>query len=151
MLESEFLSGYSGARTFLARPVQTGGACRRADHRQDRPAQGIQGEFDNYERFVKDRLPPVTARIQHPPVTVAGSERAALQYTFIAEPGRRPLSLRQALLDDPNPGLLLRLFDTFGPHWWMQRQPYTFRWGRNMTACSRRTWCWSPGRAARAA
>jgi hypothetical protein len=30
-------------------------------------------------------------------------------------------------LDDPNPRLLIRLFDTFGPNWWMQRTPWTFR------------------------
>ncbi len=130
VLEGEFLSGYSGARTFLARPVQSGGASDALTIVKIGPRKGIQDEFDNYERFVKDRLPPVTARIQHPPLAVAGSERAALQYTCINEPGRRPLSLRQALLNDPNPGLLLRLFETFGPHWWMQRQPYAFRWGQ---------------------
>ncbi|MBN1370341.1 MAG: phosphotransferase [Anaerolineaceae bacterium] len=130
VLEGEFLSGYSGARTFLARPVQSGGASDALTIVKIGPRKGIQDEFDNYERFVKDRLPPVTARIQHPPLAVAGSERAALQYTCINEPGRRPLSLRQALLDEPNPSLLLRLFETFGPHWWMQRQPYAFRWGQ---------------------
>jgi hypothetical protein len=50
-----------------------------------------------------------------------------LQYTFICEPGHPPLSLRQALIKKPDPGTLYRLFDTFGPNWWMQRQPYTFR------------------------
>lgn len=130
-IENEFLSGYSGARTFLVRPV-------RGDGRSDAPTivklgprQAIQQEFDNYENFVKDRLPPVTARIQRAPVVVANSRksRAAVQYTFIAEPGRPPASLRQALLANPDPALLLRLFETFGPNWWMQRSPYIFRAG----------------------
>jgi hypothetical protein len=30
-------------------------------------------------------------------------------------------------LAQPNPALLTKLFDTFGPNWWMQRKPYTFR------------------------
>lgn len=127
-LEGEFLSGYSGARTFLALPVHPDG---RADAYTivkigSRPS--IQREAEAYERFVKDRLPPVTARIQQAPVTLPGSSRAAVRYTFIAEPGRLPTSLRLALLANPDPALLWRLFETFGPNWWMQRRAYTFRW-----------------------
>lgn len=127
VLLNEFLSGYSGARTFLALPVHP-------DERRDAltivkigQRSAIQKEYENYEVYVKDRLPPITARIQHTPVTVVGSEQAALQYTFIAEPGRPPVSLRQSLLDAPDPDLLLRLFETFGPNWWMQRRACTFR------------------------
>jgi len=133
-IESEFLSGYSGARTFLIRPI-------RPDDCADAPTivklgsqESIRQEFENYEAFVKDRLPPMTARIQRAPVTLvqarrSSAPRAAVQYTFIAEPGRPPVSLRQALLQNPDPALLLRLFETFGPSWWMQRRPYTFRMG----------------------
>ena len=130
VLENEFLSGYSGARTFLAQPIHPDG---RADaHTIIKIGQrhAIQKEFENYETFVKDTLPPITARIQHVPVSLRGSDRAALQYTFIAEPGRVPTSLRLALLENPNPALLIKLFETFGPNWWMQRSPHTFRLGR---------------------
>jgi hypothetical protein len=127
VLESEFRSGYSGARALLVRPLWADGqADAPAIAKLGHPAQ-VLAEHQNYEQFVKDRLPPVTARIQHPPLRLRGSSLAALQYTFIAEPGRLPLSLRQALLQIPDPAPLRRLFDTFGPSWWMQRQPYTFR------------------------
>ncbi len=123
----EFRSGYSGARTFLLQPV-------RADQRSDAytiaklgERASIRREFDNYETFVKDTLPPVTARIQHAPVTLRGSRLAALRYTFIGSPGETPMSLRQALLADPDPAPLRQLFEVFGPHWWRQRRPYTFR------------------------
>lgn len=132
-LEAEFRSGYSGARTFLILPV-------RADGRSDAytiaklgDAAAIRREYENYGNFVKDTLPPITARIQEPPVTVsasalpAGRECAALRYTFIGEPGKKPVSLRSALLENPDPELLQRLFATFGPGWWMQRRPHTFR------------------------
>ncbi len=56
-----------------------------------------------------------------------GGKNAVLQYTFIGEPGTKPVSLRQALLDAPDPKLLTRLFEMFGPNWWMQRKPWTFR------------------------
>jgi hypothetical protein len=128
-LEAEFRSGYSGARTFLVQPV-------RADGRSDAytiaklgDAGAIRREYGNYETFVKDTLPPITARIQEAPVAAPSSARpaAALRYTFIGEPGKKPVSLRDALLENPDPELLERLFATFGPGWWMQRRPYAFR------------------------
>jgi hypothetical protein len=135
VIEREFLSGYSGARTMLVRPIRADGCADAATIVKLGPHEAIRQEWANFEAFVQHRLPPVTARIQRPPVALPAArrtagQRAALQYTFIAEPGRLPLSLRQALLAEPDPGLLLRLFDTFGPHWWMQRRPYTFRLGQ---------------------
>ncbi|HKJ28465.1 MAG TPA: phosphotransferase, partial [Anaerolineales bacterium] len=82
---------------------------------------------ENYQRYVKNSLPPTTARIQHRPVTVRNSPLAALRYTFIGMPGEMPLSLRLALLEDPDPAWYARLADAYGPNWWMQRSPYTFR------------------------
>ena len=127
-LEDEFLSGYSGARTFLALPVHPDGRADAYTIVKIGSRVSIQREAEAYEHYVKDRLPPVTARIQHAPVTLPGSTRAAVRYTFIAEPGRLPTSLRLALLADQDPGLLWRLFETFGPNWWMQRRAYSFRW-----------------------
>ena len=127
ILEDEFLSGYSGARTFLARPVLAGGKNEARTIVKIGSRSSIRQEFNNYEAFVKDRLPPITARIQRAPVSTAGNRKAALQYTFLAEPGKPPVSLRKALLQSPDPALINRLFDTFGPHWWLQRTPYTFR------------------------
>ncbi len=127
IIQQEFLSGYSGARTFMLIPV-------RADGRSDAPTiaklgrkTNIEQEYANYDAFVKRTLPPVTARIQAPPVMLKRGEKAALQYTFIGEPGTKPVSLRQTLLEDADPRLLTRLFETFGPNWWMQRTPWTFR------------------------
>ena len=127
IIQQEFLSGYSGARTFMLIPIW-------ADGRSDAPTiaklgrkADIEQEYANYEAFVKRTLPPVTARIQAPPVVMKGGSIAALQYTFIGEPGTKPRSLRQTLLDDPDPRLLSRIFETFGPNWWMQRTPWTFR------------------------
>ncbi len=135
MIEDEFLSGYSGARTFLVRPIRPGGEADAQTIVKLGHQAAIQQEFENYENFVKDRLPPITARIQRPPVTLKAratgkptiAQRAAMQYTFIAEPGRSPVSLRRSLLDHVNPAEILRLFETFGPSWWMQRRPATFR------------------------
>jgi hypothetical protein len=127
VLQSEFLSGYSGARTFLALPLRPDGRADAHTIVKIGPLASIQREFDNYESYVKDSLPPVTARIQHAPVRTRGGKQAALQYTFIGEAARQPVSLRQALLREPDPALLFKLFETFGPNWWLQRTPYVFR------------------------
>ena len=126
-LAGEFLSGYSGASTYLALPITASGQSDAATIVKIGPRQSIQQEYANYQNFVKDRLPPITARIQHAPVVLRGGDLAAMQYTFIAEPGRGPMSLRQVLLDNPQPALIHAIYETFGPSWWMQREVYTFR------------------------
>ncbi len=131
VVQSEFRSGYSGARTLLALPVREDGRNDAYTIAKIGDRQAIQQEFDNYERYVKDTLPPVTARIQELPVTVSAAanpqDKAVLRYTFIGEPGKMPTSLRESLLREADPALLTKLFDTFGPNWWMQRKPHTFR------------------------
>jgi hypothetical protein len=126
VLESEFRSGYSGARALLALPVQVDGRADAHTIIKLGARRAIEREHANYERFVKDTLPPMTARIQE---SIANPHwpLGALRYTFISEPGQRPISLREALQRDPDPALLTKLFDTFGPNWWMQRKPFTFR------------------------
>jgi hypothetical protein len=122
VLESEFLR-YQGAR-FLLQPIRPDGAPM-LYHRQSRRARGVRrGELRSP---VKDTLPPMTRASSAG--DGRGSDKAALQYTFIGAPGQTPLSLRQAWLQNPDPALLNKLFDTFGPNWWMQRKPYTFRLG----------------------
>lgn len=130
VLEAEFRSGYSGARTLLAQPIHADGRADAHTIAKIGDRDSIQREYDNYERYVKDTLPPITARIQENPITLPTPRRlsrAALRYTFIGERGQMPASLRETLLTNPDPAWLEKLFDTFGPNWWMQRKPYTFR------------------------
>jgi hypothetical protein len=144
-IEVEFRSGYSGARTLLALPIHANGRSDAYTIAKIGERRSIENEYENYKQYVENTLPPVTARIQDRPVVVDGRskapgtsdtsgrlkvrlvELAALRYTFIGEPGQRPISLRQSLLQNPEPELLEKLFRTFGPNWWMQRQPYAFR------------------------
>lgn len=136
-VEGEFRSGYSGARTFLVMPIRADGRADAYTIAKLGARQAIEREYQNYVTYVEHTLPPVTARIQGRPVAVQErgalrganglSPLAALRYTFIGAPGQQPRSLRQALLDGGGPLLLEKLFRTFGPNWWMQRRPYTFR------------------------
>ncbi len=125
IVEREFRSGYSGARALLALPVKADGRADAHTIVKIGPAADIAREHANYERFVKNTLPPMTARMQDTPLQF--NSRAALRYTFIAEAGQRPVSLRQTLRQSPDPALLWRLFETFAPNWWSQTRPMTFR------------------------
>ncbi|HRA00500.1 MAG TPA: phosphotransferase [Thermoflexales bacterium] len=128
MLESEFRSGYSGARTFLALPIRADGRADAYAIAKIGPRKAIEREYANYEEFVKNTLPPVTARIQDTPVTARENPRdAALRYSFVGMPDAQPISLRRALLDTGDPAYVHKLFNTFGPNWWMQRKPWAFR------------------------
>jgi hypothetical protein len=127
MLTGDFMSGYSGARTYMALPIRENGQADAATIVKIGQRSAIEKEVSNYEKYVKNRLPPITARIQQDPVSLPSGDLAAVQYTFISKTGDLPISLRQALLKDPNPDHLERLYDTFGPGWWMQREAYSFR------------------------
>ncbi len=136
VIAAEFRSGYSGARTLLAQPIRPDGRADAFTIAKLGERGAIEREFENYETFVKDTLPPITARIQARPVALraprsngssASRESAALRYTFIGEAGQSPASLGATLAADPDPALLEKLFATFGPNWWLQRRPFTFR------------------------
>jgi hypothetical protein len=127
VLEREFRSGYSGARALLVVPILADG--RKDAHTIVKISSrgAISQEYQNYRHFVADSLPPITARIQRAPIASPKADLAALQYTFVGHAGSVPQSLRQRLLQQPDPALIDKLFDSFGANWWMQRTPYTFR------------------------
>jgi hypothetical protein len=86
-------------------------------------------EFDSYQTFVADKLPPITARIQHPPA-VQGL-RGSLRYTFVGGLGDgSPLqNLRAYAHVRPAADvaeLIETLFDTFGQWWWKAHHPRHF-------------------------
>lgn len=127
IINAEFQSGYSGARTWLAQPIHADGRHDAQTIIKIGSVKTIVQEYENYQHFVKDTLPPITARIQQPPVKTRQGNLAALRYTFIGQSGQPPVSLRQALLADPAPQYFQRLFESFGANWWLQRSPATFR------------------------
>lgn len=127
LIEREFLSGYSGARTLLILPIHL-------DSRRDAEMivkiglkESIQREYQNYLDYVKQTLPPMTARIQKTPVTTKNGLYAALMYTFVAEPGKPPKSLGRYLEEKNTPNVINQVFDNFGPNWWYQNSPYIYR------------------------
>jgi hypothetical protein len=133
-VETRYSSGYSGARTLLVQPSRHDGRTDAFAIVKIGSAREIQGEYSNYETFVRHTLPPVTSRVQGPPVRVDGEQDAALEYTFVGMPGVTPTSLKTFVLDrkalESRELIEKGLFATFGTGWWMQRVPYSFRMGK---------------------
>ncbi len=100
LIEREFLSGYSGARTLLILPVHLDGRRDAETIVKIGTKESILREYQNYLTYVKQTLPPMTARIQQPPISVKNALFAAIMYTFVAEPGKPPKSLGQYLKEN---------------------------------------------------
>jgi beta-N-acetylhexosaminidase len=136
-IDAEFRSGYSGAHTLLVLPIKPDSRADAYAIAKLAPQWLIRQELANYETFVKDTLPPVTARIEDVPALSAerGDALGALRYTFVGQIGpARTQSLREfACTHSPDQVATVlehKLFEVFGRNWWMQRRPYSFRLGQ---------------------
>jgi hypothetical protein len=125
-IHREFLPGSSGVRTYLIQPVRPGGGRDAGTIVKIGPQRLIGREYANYETFVKDTLPPDTARIQDAPLSVKGSALAAMRYAFGESAGQELTTLREVLLANPDGDHLRRLYETYGPMWWQQNHLYDF-------------------------
>lgn len=134
-VDAEFRSGYSGAHTLLVLPLKPDGRADAYAIAKLAPQWLIRQELANYETFVKDTLPPVTARIEDTPTLPEGESLGALRYTFVGQLGpARTQSLRE-FASTHTAGEVAdviehKLFEVFGRNWWMQRRPYSFRLGQ---------------------
>jgi hypothetical protein len=131
-VDVEYRSGYSGSRTFLILPIKADGRADAYTVVKIAPQAPIRQEWENFERFVKATLPPVTTRLEEPPILPSENPLGALRYTFVGTVGaQRTESLRAYYASHTGAEvaqlLERRVFETFGHNWWLQRKPYTFR------------------------
>jgi serine/threonine-protein kinase len=125
-LEREFRSGYSSAKVLLATPVRSGRRLAQMVLKIDR-RQEIEHEWQAYQEFVSENLPPVTARILEEPIYADDkSELGLLQYSFAGGLGNMsPESLRTYYFQHSGEQVAQLLekgiFKTFGTKWWLQR------------------------------
>ncbi len=130
-IERQLHGGYSSARLLVATPYQADGRAMASVVVKLADRQAILYEKMRFDTYVRDTLPPATARVVGNPVLPEKSPLGGLKYTFIREPGAPgPVDLAdygreygaEALAD------LLgdSLFRVFGETWWSQRHPYQF-------------------------
>ncbi len=94
------------------------------------PTDAILDEAQRYTRYVKNTLPPLTARLEDRPVAPDTSDLAGVKYTFLTNSDGKPTDLRAAIRNWSGAKLGRWLHDhlykDFGKKWWIQNRPYRF-------------------------
>lgn len=130
-IERRLMGGYSDAAVLIVTPI-------RNDNREDAAVIVKLGQIDRildeaqrYDLHVKNKLPPMTARIEEAPTILETMKIAGLKYTLIADVDHSPRDLRLVFdtwsADQIGIWLKEELFPTFGRNWWQQRQSYHFQ------------------------
>ncbi len=131
VIERRLEGGYSDATVLVASPY-------RADGRPDASVvvklderQAILYEKMRYDSFVRDTLPPATARVLDNPIVPDRSPLGGLKYTFLRNPSETgPVDLA-AYARERGPEALGHflwdgLYRVFRETWWSQRHAYRF-------------------------
>lgn len=123
--------GFSGATVIMVRPMH-------ADLRADWPMvvkfddrQAIRWEKRRYDTFVRDRLPPLTARIDAEPVFSDRSTLGGLKYSFVrSEAHILPRNLAEYAQVNNMAALCQflreKIYEGFRETWWGQTRPFQF-------------------------
>jgi len=123
--------GYSGAAVLLVQPTRHKLVYAPVVVKLD-DRQSIQYEKLRYDQWVKDILPPTSARIVDEPVILPELTLGGLKYTFVHKQGTdAPVNLREYAAQYGAQNLAefihTALYEAFRPYWWGQRQAYHFQ------------------------
>jgi len=129
-VEARLTGGYTSADVLVVTPINI-------DGREDASVvvklddkDAIVEEAQRYERFVKNTLPPLTARLEEKPTAPDISELGGLKYTLITDSKGKSRTMRTILHEwsgeQIGQWLSQRLFPIFGAKWWRQRSAYRF-------------------------
>lgn len=130
VVERELGGSYSGARLLVVRPYRA----HRADTRvvvkiDERPV--ILHEKRHYDSYVKDTLPPTTARLLDNPSLPDNCRLGGLKYSLV-QPADSPdpidLKAYASQLSGVELSSIIRrgIYDTYAMTWWSQHQRYRF-------------------------
>ncbi len=130
-IEHVFQEGFSGSTVMLVRPQNADGRSDALVVVKIAERQAILWEKKRYDSFVKDTLPPTTARIESDPALPDKAPLGGLKYTFVRLRGEdSPVNLYEfASSHDPEEvAHFIReaLYYGFRDAWWGQAQPYRF-------------------------
>lgn len=130
-VERRLAGGYTNALLLVVTPIQpddikVAPVVVKIDH-----ADNILDEVKRYEAYVKDSLPPLTARIEDGPTAPETSSLAGVKYTFISDDGVTPQDLRYIVrewgAEKLGKWLETQLFPYFGRTWWQQNRSFRFQ------------------------
>lgn len=129
-VETRLTRGFSSAVVLIATPIH-------ADQQSDAsvvvkigPSDAIQEEAIRYDRYVKNTLPPLTARLEDRPIAPDNSNYAALKYTLLTDMQGQSADLGMVMNEwtalELGNWLHDQLYRTFGYRWWKQSRRYVF-------------------------
>lgn len=124
--------GYTGAVLYVVTPFQLNDRADSAVAVKIDQSERILEEADRYEKYVKNSLPLLTARIEEKPTVPDRSPLAGIKYTLIAPYQTTvPRDLRVVVQEwspnDISAWLDNVLFNSIQKHWWGQTDKYDFQ------------------------
>jgi hypothetical protein len=130
LIERELGGSYGRARLLVVQPYRAQRAEARVVAKIDEQST-ILREKRHYDSYVKDTLPPTTARILDNPALPENSFLGGLKYTLVQPGGgTNPVDLRNyaAQLSGVELSSIIRagIFEAYHETWWSQRQRYRF-------------------------
>lgn len=130
VVERELGGSYTGAKILVVQPYRAQRAEARVVVKIDEQSI-IQHEKRHYDSYVKDTLPPTTARLLDSPALPENSRLGGLKYTLVQPSGgTNPVDLKQyaAQLSGIELSNIIRtgIFEAYNGTWWSQRQRYRF-------------------------
>jgi hypothetical protein len=130
-IEHLFQEGFSGSTVMLVRPINADGRSDALVVVKIADRQSILWEKKRYDSFVKDTLPPTTARIEAEPTLPDTAELGGLKYTFVRLRGEDSPTNLYEYATTSDPAEVARfiheaVYNGFREAWWGQAQPYRF-------------------------
>lgn len=129
-VETRLTGGFSNADLLVITPIMMDGSEAVSVVVKIGPTDAILDEAQRYDRYVRDKLPPLTARPDGRPITPDTSDIAGLKYTFLGGTEGNPIDMRGVVHDWSGERLgewlKQHLYGDFGAKWWKARRSYHF-------------------------
>ncbi|MEO1290216.1 MAG: Clp protease N-terminal domain-containing protein [Chloroflexota bacterium] len=129
-VETSLTGGYTDSQLLVVTPFRVGDFSVASVVVKIGPTDAILDEAQRYNRYVKDTLPPLTARLEDKPIAPDSSDMAGLKYTFLTDSAGNPTDMRAKVKEwkgeQLGRWLHQRLYGQFGEKWWKQTRPYRF-------------------------
>lgn len=129
-VETRLTGGFTNSELLVVTPIMVDGNDAVSVVVKVGLTDAIQDEWQRYDRYVRDKLPPLTARPDGRPIAPDTSDIAGLKYTFLGGTEGNPIDMRGVVHDwsGERLGSWLKqhLYDDFGSKWWKSSRPYRF-------------------------
>lgn len=129
-VEKQLTGGYTSSTLLIVTPIHLDGREDATVVVKIGPADAILDETQRYDRYVRNTLPPLTARVEDRPIAPDASDLAAMKYTLLTGEDGNSRDMRAVVHEwtGSKLGHWLHhgLHRNFAEKWWKQSKPYRF-------------------------